>query len=71
MIMSSMRSTVMAASVANWIILTWERVGMGMGIGVGIGGRDRDGDRDGDRGHLDLGEGGLDDARREVVLDLA
>lgn len=27
MIMSSMRSTVMAASVANWIILTLDRAG--------------------------------------------
>ena len=37
MIMSSMRSTVMAASVANWIILTWERVWIGIGVGIGIG----------------------------------
>ena len=35
--MSSMRSTVMAASVANWIILTWERVGIGIGMGIGVG----------------------------------
>ena len=53
--------------------MTWERVGIGMGIGMGrgMGIGKRDGDGDGVRGHLDLGERGLDDARGEVVLDLA